>query len=64
VKEMQRVVESTGQTLPQLWLEVQSEIVSQAREIEKVETGGVRKPVEKLYVKLNEVSEYWVVLLF
>jgi len=46
VAEMQRVVKATGQTLPKLWLEIQSEIVKQAKAIEELEKGSAPKPSE------------------
>jgi predicted metalloprotease len=57
VAEMQRVVEATGKTLPELWLELQPEILRQARAVEALEAGGeARKPNAQVYVKLNEVE--------
>jgi len=56
VAEMQRVVEATGKTLPELWLELQPEILRQARAVEALEAGGeARQPKTQVYVKLNEV---------
>jgi len=55
---MQRVVKATGQTLPKLWLQIQSEVVKQADSHDDVEKDGEKINDTEPYVKLNEVSEY------
>ena len=59
VKEMQRVVDATGLTLPEYWRQMQPEILARARQAKRVESGGQHARVDRSqFVKLNKCHDF------